>query len=73
MVSGNRPVTTDRRKPVVDRRPKPVGIAMITEPVEGSLACSCEGFATMHPRRKVREDKAQRHIDKAHYGQAVWL
>lgn len=72
-VSGNRPATSDRRKPVVDRRPKPVAIAMITEPYDGALACSCEGFATTHRRRAVREDKAQRHVDRKHGGQAVWL
>lgn len=73
-VSRNVPLaTTDHRKPVVDRRPKPVGIAMITEPQPGALACSCEGFATVHPRKKVREDKAERHINRKHDGQAVWL
>jgi hypothetical protein len=74
MVSGNeRPATTDRRKPITDRRPKEVGIAMITEPMEGSLVCSCNGFATVHPRKTVRERQADRHIERKHNGQAVWL
>lgn len=68
----NRPEPMGFQKPLM-KAGRTVGLAMITEPVTGALTCSCEGFTTIHPRRKVREDKAQRHIDKAHGGRGVWL
>ena len=41
---------------------------------EGTVTyCSCEGFASAHPRVKVREDKAQRHLDRKHQGRGLWL
>lgn len=71
-----RPPTQGFRKPliVVPRRAgKTAGLAMITEPEPGVLVCSCGNFTTLHPRRKVREDKAERHINKRHNGRGVWL
>ncbi len=71
MVSRN--VPTDRRKAINDRRPAPVGIAVIKE-VEGvGLTCSCGGWTGWHARASVRETKAQRHLDKHHGGSGVWL
>lgn len=71
MVSRN--VPTDRRKRITDHRPKPVGMAIITEPEVGAITCSCGGFTAIHVRGKVRTEKAQRHLDKHHGGQALWL
>lgn len=71
MVSRN---TADRHKKISDpAKAKPVGLAMITEPAPGALSCSCGGFTAVHQRRKVREDRAQRHLDKHHEGRGIWL
>ena len=72
MVSGNRPTTSDHHKPLKSE-PKPVGIAMITEPQPGAIACSCGGFVFIHQRQKVREDRAQAHLDKKHNGTGAWM
>lgn len=68
----DRPTTKGFQKPLAGK-PKPVGLAMITEPAPGALACSCEGFVSTHQRKKVREDQAQRHLDKRHEGRGIWL
>jgi hypothetical protein len=52
---------------------KPVGIAVIKSEAAGSLSCSCGGWSIIHPRAKVREDRAQKHIDRKHGGRGVWL
>lgn len=65
-----RPPTLGFQKPV-SAPSKPVRIAVIQS--EGNtIGCSCEwGYA--HPREKVREEAAQRHLDKKHGGQGMWL
>lgn len=58
------------QKPLSDPKPESVTLAAIQ--TEGyTVSCSC-GWATNHPRKKIREDAAQVHIDK-HHGRAVWL
>lgn len=52
---------------------KPVGLAIIREPLAGSIQCSCGGFTFIHQRKKVREDRAQAHLDKKHGGAGIWL
>lgn len=52
---------------------KPVGLPIIREPQAGCLQCSCGGFTIIHERQKVREDRAQKHIDKKHGGRGIWL
>lgn len=49
-----------------------VRIAILTES-DKHIECSCRGFVKVHPRSKVRGDSAQRHIDKKHGGQALWM
>lgn len=64
----------DHRKKISDpARGKEVGLAFISEPEPGFIQCSCGGFTAFHVRSKVREDKAQRHLDKRHGGQGAWL
>lgn len=36
------------------------------------ITCNC-GWSVKHQRTKVRETKAQRHVDKAHGGRSIWL
>lgn len=69
MVSRNDHLT----KLVDPTKAKPVGIAVIKAEVPGSLSCSCGGWSIIHPRAKVREDRAQTHLDKKHNGRGVWL
>ena len=70
-VSGNRPATSDHQ-PKVGSLHKQVVMPVIK--TEGTVTyCSCEGFASAHPRVKVREDKAQRHLDRKHQGRGLWL
>lgn len=46
---------------------------LIVSSMEGGTQINC-GWFKIHPRRKVREDSAQHHLDKHHYGgQAIWL
>lgn len=49
-----------------------VGLALVsndkTEPVT-TINC---GWRYRHKRKKVREDAAQRHLDKHHGGQGIW-
>lgn len=71
-VSRNRPRPTDRHRPL-SGKPKPVGLAVITEPEVGAITCSCGGFIALHQRRKVREERAQAHLDKKHDGVGVWM
>lgn len=65
-----RPLTLGFQKPV-GTKSKPVRVAMIQS--EGrAIGCSC-GWGYMHKREKVREAAAQRHLDKHHGGQGMWL
>lgn len=59
------------QKPLV-RKGKPVRIAIITES-GGFLTCSCGGWATRIDRRKVAEDRAEKHLKAKHGGQGIWL
>lgn len=52
---------------------KPVGLAIIREPLAGSIQCSCGGFTFIHERKKVRDDRAQKHLDRKHDGRGIWL
>jgi len=38
-----------------------------------TIHCSCNGWLKTHPRKKVRENAAQRHLDKKHGGAGAWL
>ena len=69
-----RPATYGFQKPQVTqpRRAGKTSLGVITEN-ENGLACSCGGFATSHPRAKVRGDKAERHLNKVHNGQGMWI
>lgn len=50
---------------------KAVRIAVVR--TEGNtIGCSC-GWGYMHKREKVREDAADRHLDKKHGGQGIRL
>lgn len=60
-----------RNRKVGQAKRQPVKMAIIRS--EGALiTCSC-GWAGSHVRDKVREDKAQRHLDKRHQGEGMWL
>jgi hypothetical protein len=64
----------DHRPKLVDpAKAKPVGLAVIRQPEPGAIMCSCGGFTFIHQRAKVRDDRAQRHLDKKHQGRGVWL
>jgi hypothetical protein len=58
------------------RLPKPapgtVRMAVITDNPAGGVTCNC-GWRKLHPRKSVRENAAQRHLDKKHFGQGMWL
>jgi hypothetical protein len=59
------------QKPAVGKA-QPVGLAVLA--TQGfTISCSCGGFAKTHIRSKVREDAAERHVNKHHGGRAVWL
>lgn len=66
-----KPATSDHRT-----RPKPEqwtdpGIARISQ--DGAvIGCSC-GWTDHHPRTRIREDKAERHVNKRHGGSAMWF
>lgn len=51
---------------------KPVRIAVVTTYGDTRIEISC-GWSKSHPRAKVREDAAQRHLDKKHGGSGMWL
>ena len=36
------------------------------------ILCSC-GWAYRHPRTKVRENAAERHVNKRHGGRSIWF
>lgn len=49
----------------------PVGMPVITQHGTHAL-CSC-GQPFVQPRRKVREEAIQRHLNAKHGGQGLWL
>lgn len=59
------------RNPPLVAETKPVRVARITD-AEGVIVCSC-GWAKPHRRRKVREDRAQDHLNKKHGGMGMWF
>jgi len=65
------------RNPTRDHLSKPktqeVGLAIISTNEYGMLFCSCGGFSALDKRKKVREDRAERHINKKHDGRGIWL
>lgn len=66
--------TADHQTKMVDpAKAKPVGMAVISSEYEGVLVCSCGGWLVRHARQKVREDRAQAHLDKKHGGFGIWL
>lgn len=66
--------TADHQPKLVDpAKAKPVGLAVISSEQPGVLVCSCGGWLVRHNRQKVREDRAQSHLDKKHGGMGVWL
>lgn len=67
-----RPPTRDRQPKVQQAGGRTVRVPVIS--TEGSTtACSCGGWAKTHPRQKVREDAADRHLDRKHGGRGLWL
>ncbi len=50
---------------------KPVRMAIVRRE-DGGITISC-GWAKVHPRVKVLEDAAERHLNKKHGGQGLWL
>lgn len=62
---------TDRQGKIDDGKRVEVGIAVINQG-DGCAQCSC-GQPFIQPRRKVREDAIQRHLDEKHGGQGLWL
>lgn len=66
-----RPETKGFQKPVGRGNPKKKGMAFIRQTHDDALTCSC-GWMKIHPREKVREDAADRHIaGKKHGGLGV--
>lgn len=67
-----RPVPADRlRKSGLDK-PKKVRMAVVSRDEAGLLVCNC-GWHTWHVRLKVAEERAAKHVDRKHQGQAMWL
>lgn len=60
-----------RNRKVGQGKQQPVKVAIIRFD-DGLITCSC-GWAAVHQRNKVREEKAQRHLDKRHKGEGMWL
>lgn len=73
-VSRNRPAPADRHEKINDAsKAKDVRLAIIREVEGNALVCSCGAFSITHARVKVREDRAQKHLDKKHDGKGLWL
>lgn len=52
---------------------KAVRVAIVKHEHEAPvISCSC-GWLYMHERVKVRENAAQRHLDKRHGGVGMWM
>ncbi len=67
-----RPPTSDRLKPMTGEPKSKPKLPVLTTTGE-FMACSCGGWATSHKRTKVREDRAQRHLDRKHGGRGIWM
>lgn len=65
----SRPTTTDHlvRPPL-----RKVGMAVISDNGRTST-CSCNWISKPAERKKVREDRAQAHLDKVHQGRGLWM
>lgn len=74
-VSGNshRPPVRDRQTKIRSM-PRKAGKTTLARVVqrEGYAECSC-GWAKVHKRDKVVGDAAERHVNKAHGGRAIWM
>lgn len=60
-----------RNPPMASVERKRVRIARITDG-DRTILCSC-GWMKSHPRRKVREERAQTHLDEKHGGSGMWF
>lgn len=67
-----RPKTEGFQKPLRPTSTKKVGLAMVRDDERGVIDCTC-GWVHIHPRKKVREDAAERHLNKRHGGIGAWL
>lgn len=66
-----KPRPSDRHKSAKPEQWSSPSIAQITQ--DGAvIGCSC-GWTGHHRRTVIREDKAERHVNKRHGGQAMWL
>ena len=59
-------------------RPRDVAMPVIRHGKPGTdeqdtIACSCRAWMFRHPRRKVRENRAQTHLKRKHKGNGLWL
>lgn len=68
-----RPVPTDRQPKARAVKARDVRMAVITTTETGASVCSCGGFTYWHTRAKVRETAIQRHLDRKHGSQGLWL
>lgn len=59
------------QKPIRRGRPQSVRMAVVSHEA-GVATCNC-GWVFVHNRDKVREAAMQRHVDKKHDSQAMWL
>jgi len=59
------------QKPLSPEACSPVKVPVLRTNGE-TITVNC-GWAKQHPRKKVREDAAQRHLDKKHGGRGMWL
>lgn len=66
-----KPATNDRHKSPGPEQWEKLGIARITEDAP-FIGCSC-GWTAQHRRDRIRGDKAERHVNKRHGGQAMWF
>lgn len=72
-VSGNRPKPLDHQPKLANPNRVSVGMPIIRDNAEaGVITCSCT-WHHVHTRTKVREDRAQGHLDAKHNGQGLWL
>ena len=66
-----KPPTRDRHRKISPENWTNPGMAMLT--TNGSyISCSC-GWDTNHPRPKIRDDRAEQHLNKRHGGAGLWL
>lgn len=59
------------QKPIDSGKRTPVSMAIVTQG-DGYAKCSC-GQPFVQHRQKVREDAIQRHLNKKHGGQGLWM